>query len=108
VLVAGAVWGFAHLWEWRQPKLELQAVRVASIVPYDRLGGELRWPSGGVHVRFEGQEGVVDFPAARWDQSVAVGDTIDAVIRSSFFGVEYDGLEISGSPFEPSEPEPPH
>jgi hypothetical protein len=27
-----------------------------------------------------------------------VGDTIDAVIRSSFFGDEYDGLRVSGSP----------
>jgi hypothetical protein len=101
VLLTCAVWAAASLWEWRQPKLELEAVRVASIAPYDRL-------SQGVRVRFEGQEGVVDYPASRWDESVMVGDTIDAVIRSSFFGDEYDGLAITEpSPGAPPRP-PPH
>jgi len=101
VLLTGAVWGLASLWEWRQPKLELEAVRVASIAPYDGL-------SQGVRVRLEGQDGVIDFPAGRWDESVTVGDTIDAVIRSSFFGDEYDGLEVSEPPSESSARPPPH
>jgi hypothetical protein len=108
VLLAGAVWGFASIWEWRQPKLALEGVEVASIVPYDGLGADLLWRSGGVHVRFEGQEGVVDYPAGRWDESVKAGDTIDAVIRSSFFGDEYDGLEISESQLGSSAGPPPH
>ena len=108
LLLACAVWGVAHLWEWRQPKLGLEAVRVASITPYDCLGGELVWRLRGVRVRFEGQDGVVDYPAGRWDDSVTVGDSIDAVIRSSFFGDEYDGLEISESPLGSSERPPPH
>ncbi len=102
LLLACAVWGFASLWEWRQPKLELEAVRVASIAPYDLRS------SGGVRVRFEGQDGVVDYPASRWDESVKVGDTIGAVIRSSFFGDEYDGLEITEPSLESSERAPPH
>jgi hypothetical protein len=101
VLLTCAVWAAASLWEWRQPKLELEAVRVASIAPYDRL-------SRGVRVRFEGQEGVVDYPASRWDESVKVGDTIDAVIRSSFFGDEYDGLAITEPSPGTSPGPPPH
>jgi hypothetical protein len=107
-LLTFAVWGFAGVWEWRQPKLALEGVKVASIAPYDGLSGGLPWPSEGVRVRFEGQEGTVDYPAGRWDESVQVGDTIDAVIRSSFFGDEYDGLEVSGSSGGSSERAPPH
>jgi hypothetical protein len=29
---------------------------------------------------------------------VKVGDSVDAVIRESVFGDDYDGLEIDGSP----------
>jgi hypothetical protein len=100
VLLAGAVGGFARIWEWRQPELTLESVTVASITPYSRLGGDLHWRSRGVRVRFEDQEGVVDYPAGRWDESVAVGDTIDAVVRSSFFGDEYDGLRVSSGESE--------
>jgi hypothetical protein len=98
VLLAGAVAGLARLWEWRQPKLALESVRVASITPYACLGDDLHGWLRGVRVGFEGQDGVVDYPARRWDESVTVGDTIDAVIRNSFFGDEYDGLEITPSP----------
>ncbi len=108
VLLAGAVAGFARLWEWRQPKLELEAVRVASITPYACLGNDLDGWLRGVRVRFEGQDGVVDYPARRWDESVKVDDTIDAVIRNSFFGDEYDGLEITESPPGSSARPPPH
>jgi hypothetical protein len=95
VLAACVLWGVARAWEWSQPELELEGVEVAWITPYQGLGGDLHWGSGGVRVRFEGQDGVVDYPARRWDEKVAVGDTINAVIRSSFFGDEYDGLQIS-------------
>jgi hypothetical protein len=95
VLVACLLGAVARLWEWNQPELALEGVRVASITPYDRLGGDLHWRLRGVRVQFEGQEGVVDYPARRWDEEVTVGDTIDAVIRSSFFGDEYDGLQIT-------------
>jgi hypothetical protein len=40
---------------------------------------------------------VVDYPARRWDDTVAVGDTINAVIRNSFFGDEYDGLQVTAA-----------
>jgi hypothetical protein len=106
VLLACAVGGFARVWEWRQPELALDGVKVASITPYSRLGGGLHWRWRGVHVCFEGQDGVVDYPAARWDESVTVGDTIDAVIRNSFFGDEYDGLQISGSSLDAASPTP--
>ncbi len=96
VLAACLLGGLSRVWEWSQPELELEGVKVASITPYQRLGGDLQRGSRGVRVRFEGQEGVVDYPARRWDEDVTVGDTVDAVIRSSFFGDEYDGLQISG------------
>jgi len=95
VMAACVLGGIAHVWEWNQPELQLDGVKVASIVPYQRLAGDLHWRSRGFHVRFEGQDGVVDYPAGRWDEKVTVGDTINAVIRSSFFGDEYDGLRIS-------------
>jgi hypothetical protein len=98
VLLGGIVAACARLWESRKPELELEAVRVASIVAYDRMGGDLQWQWRGVRVRFEGTDGVVDYPAGRWDESVKVGDTVDAVIRESIFGDEYDGLEIEESP----------
>ena len=101
LLLGCAVWGFASLWEWRQPKLELESARVASITPYGGL-------SRGFRIRFEGQDGLVDYPASRWDESVKVGDTIDAVIRSSFFGDEYDGLTITESSLGSSARPPPH
>jgi hypothetical protein len=69
VLLAGVVAGGARLWEWRKPELELEGARVASIVPYDRMGGDLQWQWRGVRVRFEGQDGVIDYPAGRWDES---------------------------------------
>ncbi len=95
VLAACVLWGVARVWEWSQPELDLEGVTVASITPYQGLGGDLQRGLRGVRVRFEGQDGVVDYPARRWDEKVAVGDTINAVIRSSFFGDEYDGLRIS-------------
>jgi len=95
VLAACVVGGSARVWEWSQPELELEGVKVASITPYQGLGSDFHWGSRGVRVRFEGQDGVVDYPAGRWDEEVGVGDTINAVIRSSFFGDEYDGLQIS-------------
>jgi len=105
VLMACGLGGFARAWEWRQPELRLEAVKVDSITPYHHLGGDLHWRSSGVRVRFEGQDGVVDYPAGRWDESVRVGDTIDAVIRSSFFGDEYDGLRITESPLDAADRE---
>ena len=104
VLIALAVGGFARAWEWRQPELALERVKVASIDPYQCLGGDFYSRLRGVRVRFEGQKGVVDYPASRWDESVAVGDTIDAVIRSSFFGEEYDGLRITEAPQQEATP----
>jgi len=108
LLLAGAVAGFARLWEWRQPKLELEGVKVTSIASYACLGGDLHGWLRGVRVGFEGQDGVTDYPAGRWDESVKVGDTVDAVIRSSFFGDEYDGLEITESPLVSAARPPPH
>ncbi|MFW9769726.1 MAG: hypothetical protein ACFFEM_12970, partial [Candidatus Thorarchaeota archaeon] len=100
VLAACALGGIARVWEWSQPELELEGAKVASITPYQRLGGDLHWRSRGFRVRFEGRDGVVDYPARRWDESVIVGDTIDAVIRNSFFGDEYDGLLVTRYPLD--------
>jgi hypothetical protein len=96
--------GFARVWEWRQPEKALTGVKVASIDPYQHLGGDIFERLRGVRVTFEGKEGVVDYPVSHWDESVAVGDTVSAVIRNSFFGDEYDGLQISEVPLEAATP----
>jgi len=84
----------AHTWEWRQPRLELKAVAVEALAPYYQSGRDLHWGLRGTRVQLHGLDGPVDFPARRWDSSIRVGDMADAVIRKSFFGDEYDGLEI--------------
>jgi hypothetical protein len=94
VLALMTVGGVARLWEWRQPLVELRAVTVEALAPYYHSGGDLHWSIRGTRVRLEGLEGPVDFPARRWDASIRVGDVADAVVRRSFFGNEYDGLEI--------------
>lgn len=87
--------GYARLWEWRQPAVHLQGATVQSIVPYHQFGVEPHWSLRGMRVNFEGEPArLVDFPSDRWDGLVKVDDLVDAVIRKSFFGDEYDGLEI--------------
>ena len=98
VVFAGFL-GYARLWEWRQPKIQLDDVRVASVSPYHRSGLELHWNWQGKRVFFEGElEGPVDFPEERWRDDIEVDDKVDAVVRKSFFGNEYDGLSISPDP----------
>ncbi|MCP4204370.1 MAG: hypothetical protein GY769_20860 [bacterium] len=89
ILLLGA---FARLWEWRQPKMELTGVTVTSAVRYQDSGGDLHWTRRGMRVRLSGLEEPVDFPARHWEAAIQTGDTIDVVVRRSFFGDEYDGL----------------
>jgi hypothetical protein len=86
---------FAHVWEWRQPRLELTGMTIAAASPYYHPGGDLGWSRSGARVRLETVEGTVDFLARRWDGDLRVGDTVNVVIRRSFFGHEYDGLAVS-------------
>ncbi|MDH3745936.1 MAG: hypothetical protein OES47_12620 [Acidobacteriota bacterium] len=86
---------FARLWEWRQPQLEHAGVTVSKTVGYYSSGGDIHWSRKGMRVHLDGVDGVVDFPARHWDPSVQEGDTVDVVIRRSFFGNQYDGLAIS-------------
>ncbi len=95
---------YVHLWEWRQPPVRLEGVTVQSIVPYYQSGGDLHWSVNGVRVHFEGAEvasGPVDYPADQWEEGVSESDRVDAVIRRSFFGDEYDGLAIARVPAGP-------
>lgn len=93
------VGGYAHLWEWRQPQVRVEAATVSSLEPFYSSGGDLHWGTRGVRVHLEGAEeapsGPVDFHTKHWDESVGVGDEVDVVIRRSFFGDEWDGLAIS-------------
>ncbi|MFH0983087.1 MAG: hypothetical protein V2A79_16330 [Planctomycetota bacterium] len=95
-LAVVAFLGFARVWEWRQPREQLEAVQAVSVVPYHGpAGGRLHWSWRGMRVHFEGRDPPVDYPANVWDGSVTEGATVDAVIRRSFFGNEYDGLRIT-------------
>ncbi|MEE8409955.1 MAG: hypothetical protein V3T05_10135 [Myxococcota bacterium] len=91
--------GYVRVWEWRQPAMRIERATVSSIVPYYRSGGDLHWSLRGMRVYFEGDGETpvapIDYPAKHWDETVQVDDTVDAVIRRSFFGNEYDGLQIS-------------
>jgi hypothetical protein len=91
LVTIGAV---ARIWEWRQPQVELRATTVEAAAPYHQSWKDLHWSLRGTRVRLQGLEGPVDFPARQWDESIRVGDVADAVVRKSFFGNEYDGLEI--------------
>jgi hypothetical protein len=92
-------WGlliYARLWEARQPRVQLDNVQVVSIVPYGQPGGgDVHWHLNGVRVRFAGLPEPVDYPSNSWDAGVTRSEHVDAVIRRSFFGHEYDGLSVS-------------
>jgi hypothetical protein len=89
--------GVVRAWEWRQPKVQLQAVKVTSIAPYDHWHAYIGWKSRGVTVRFESRDLPVDYPAKRWDESVKAGETVNAVIRRCFSRQHYDGLQVAKS-----------
>jgi hypothetical protein len=90
------VGGYARIWEMRQPQVQLENARVISIVSYhEEAGGDLHWHINGVRVHFDGVDGAVDFPSKNWDEQIAESDRVDAIIRRSFFGSEYDGLSVS-------------
>ena len=93
-VLAGAValGAWARLWEWRQPVIELRAATVTDVEPYYRSGLELHWALHGTRVRLDALDGPVDFPGQRWSRALHVGDVVDARVRPSFFGNEYDGL----------------
>lgn len=95
-LALSGVAGYARLWEMRQPRVQLEDARVISIVSYhERSGGDVHWHIDGVRVYFDAVDGAVDFPAKNWNERIAESDRVDAVIRRSFFGNEYDGLSVS-------------
>ncbi len=96
LVVAGAVavGGWARLWEWRQPVIEVRSATVTSVVPYYRSGFQLHWGLRGRRVRVDALDGPVDFPVRLWDDAVHVGDTVNARVRRSFFGNEYDGIAV--------------
>jgi hypothetical protein len=95
VLIFWCLVGYVRIWEARQPRVRLENVEVASIVPYGETVGDLHWSLYGMRVRFSGRADPVDYPARKWDRSVTESDRVDAIVRRSFFGREYDGLQIS-------------
>jgi hypothetical protein len=86
---------YSCLWEYCQPKARLEGCTVSSIAPYNLRAGDLHWRFRHLRVHFEGTPEAVGFPAARWDDSIQVGDITDAVIRKDFFSDGYDGLAVS-------------
>jgi hypothetical protein len=90
--------GYARIWEWRQPRVQLRNVEISSIIPYHQPGsGDLHWNLNGVRVRFRGVDLPVDYPGRSWDRALAPPDHVDAVVRRSFFGKEFDGLAVTRS-----------
>jgi hypothetical protein len=91
MMIYAAVW---NIWEWRQPKVEVERATVTSIEPHEWRIDELPWRIGGVRVELTGIEGSVDFRAGEWEESIVVGDHVDAIVRKCFAGDAYDGLEL--------------
>ncbi|MEE9562938.1 MAG: hypothetical protein V3W50_07710, partial [Thermoanaerobaculia bacterium] len=78
-LVALAMTGYAavwHLWEWRQPKIDIHDAVVTAIEAHQLRIDELPWRIGGVRVHLTGVEGGVDFRENQWDGSIAIGDHV--------------------------------
>jgi hypothetical protein len=88
---------YARIWEERQPKQYVSKAEVRSIEKY-RYTNDLHWSSRGYRVNIVGEDKAIDFSSKNWDNTVEVGDNIDAVVRRSFpwFGLkdELDGLSI--------------
>lgn len=99
LVVGSGFLAYTRIWEWRQPSVEVQALTLESVTPYFRSGGDIHWTRRGQRVYLGGGEqapsGAVDFPAAHWDASLAAGDRVDVVVRKSYFGDQWDGIEIS-------------
>ena len=88
---------YARIWEARQEKQHLLDVKVLSIESYGS-SNDLHWSLSGYRVYIVGEDKPIDFSLKNWDNSVQVGDTVEAVIRQSFpwFGLkdEWDGLSV--------------
>jgi hypothetical protein len=88
---------YSKSWEAGQPKEYVQNAKVRSIEPY-KITNDLHWSSRGYKVRIVGENKLIDFSSKSWDDTVRVGDTVNAVVRMSFpwFGLkdELDGLSI--------------
>ncbi len=95
IVATAGFFGYTRVWEWRQDKLPQQAAKVISVTPYAQLEGEFHWSSEGMRITLDGVEGPIDYPIKQWNETIQAGDTVDAVIRKSYFDNEYDGLEIS-------------
>lgn len=90
-----ALGAYARIWEYRQPRQQIERARVLSIEPYS-AHNDLHWTSEGYRIRINGEGRVIDFPVKNWDDSVREGDSVDLVVRRSFplFGNELDGIQI--------------
>ena len=86
--------GYTKYWESRQPKQIINSAIVREIEPYYNSGGDLHWSSSGNRILIEGENRPINFPEKNWDNTVQESDTIDLIIRRSYFGNELDGLKI--------------
>jgi hypothetical protein len=88
---------YARIWEWTQPRQEIEKAVVSSIEPYYHSGGDLHWSSRGNRIYIQGENRPIDFPSKNWNNTVREGDTINLIVKKSFplFGDELDGLNIT-------------
>lgn len=97
VAFAGAIalGAYARIWEYRQPEQLIENARVISIEPYS-AHNDMHWTFRGYRIRVYGKDVAIDFPLKNWDDTVAVGDSIDLVVRKNFplFGSELDGISL--------------
>jgi hypothetical protein len=87
--------GYARLWEYRQPKIEIKNAILSEVKPY-HSHNELHWSYSGNRIYIVGENRIIDFPSGNWDNTVQAGDSVDLIVRKSFplFGDELDGLYI--------------
>ena len=91
VSLASVGW-YGLFWEKRQPKEQMSG-RIKLIEPYQNHN-DLHWSSNGYRIFIEGEDRPIDFPRKNWDDTVREGDSVDLIVRRSFFGDELDGLSI--------------
>lgn len=78
-----SIGGYALVWEQQQPKQQIKQAKIVSIKQNTYIN-DLHWSSRSLTVQVDKEQRPIKFHANKWDPSVKVGDTIDAVVRPSF------------------------
>lgn len=85
---------YIRIWELQQPKVELKKVCIVEILPYRQTAGDLHWSYKGYRIYIKGDKRTIDFAKKNWNESIEINDSVNMVVRQSFFGNELDGLRV--------------